>query len=124
MLKDFGHIIAMREIPEEVRAAKEYRRRERLSQEEFVARFGLNYHTYKQWEEGTREPVGPAAVLLRLIVIMPEAIAEAVNTGAPPKAEEELQGEIRRLRSWLEWISVDDQDAVDALAGLPVPEKA
>lgn len=64
-------------LPLDVAALRE---REGLSQEAFAARYGLNVHTLRQWEQGRRLPQGPARVLLTVLEREPEAVARALET--------------------------------------------
>lgn len=55
--------------------------RERLgmSQGEFAAQFGISTATLRNWEQGRREPEGPARVLLNIIEREPEAVRRALG---------------------------------------------
>lgn len=62
-------------------AAREVRGlRERLglSQAEFARRFGFSVDTIRNYEQGHRQPAGPARVLLRVIAAEPEAVTRAL----------------------------------------------
>jgi DNA-binding transcriptional regulator YiaG len=64
----------------DVRAVRE---KMHLSQSEFAARFGFTAAAVRQWEQGRRQPHGPARVLLTIIDREPNAVrrALAVATG-------------------------------------------
>lgn len=50
----------------------------KLSQAEFARVFGISVDTLQNWEQGRRQPTGPAKVLLRVANRHPEAVLEAV----------------------------------------------
>jgi putative transcriptional regulator len=65
------------EVPKtDVRAV---RRKLRLSQSQFAARFGFQPATLKNWEQGRTRPDGPARVLLAVIAHHPEAVEDALR---------------------------------------------
>ncbi len=49
-----------------------------LSQEQFAARFGFSVETIRNYEQGHRQPSGPAGVLLRVIANEPDAVIRAL----------------------------------------------
>jgi putative transcriptional regulator len=55
------------------------RRRLRLSQAQFAAKFGFQSATLKNWEQGRTRPDGPARVLLAVIARHPEAVEDALR---------------------------------------------
>jgi len=55
------------------------RKRLKLTQEQFSARFGVPLSTLRDWEQGRRLPERPAQVLLKVIETDPEAVARAVR---------------------------------------------
>ena len=76
-----GEDVAVRvtavEVPEtDVRAV---RRKLRLSQSQFAAKFGFQPATLKNWEQGRTRPDGPARVLLAVIARHPEAVEDALR---------------------------------------------
>jgi len=54
----------------------------RLSQSEFAARFGFTAGAVRQWEQGRRQPQGPARVLLTIIAREPGAVSRALKFAA------------------------------------------
>jgi len=50
----------------------------KLSQAQFARAFGISLDTLQNWEQGRRQPSGPAKVLLRVAERHPEAVLEAV----------------------------------------------
>src|SRR6266545_2472016 len=55
------------------------RRRLRLSQSQFAAKFGFQPATLKNWEQGRTRPDGPARVLLAVIAHHPDAVEDALR---------------------------------------------
>jgi len=55
------------------------RRRLRLSQSQFAAKFGFQPATLRNWEQGRTRPDGPARVLLAVIARHPEAVEDALR---------------------------------------------
>ena len=55
------------------------RRKLRLSQSQFAAKFGFQPATLKNWEQGRTQPDGPARVLLAVIAQHPEAVEDALR---------------------------------------------
>ena len=50
-----------------------------LSQQQFATLLGISISTLRNWEQGRRNPEGPARVLLRVAATHPEAILDAVH---------------------------------------------
>lgn len=57
---------------------KGIRRRLRMSQSVFAARFGFSLGTVQNWERGHRRPEGAARALLKVIDRRPDAVMEAL----------------------------------------------
>lgn len=57
-----------------------------LSQEEFARHFGVNPRTVQDWEQGRRQPSGPARALLMVIDREPEAVRRALCAPRVPAA--------------------------------------
>lgn len=55
------------------------RRKLRLSQSQFAAKFGFQTATLKNWEQGRTRPDGPARVLLAVIARHPAAVEDALR---------------------------------------------
>ena len=53
-----------------------------MSQEVFALRFGFSLATLRNWEQGHRQPDGPARVLLTLIDRIPEQVQQALLEAA------------------------------------------
>jgi putative transcriptional regulator len=62
--------------PAEIKTA---RKRVGLSREAFARTFGLSPATLRKWENGEREPTGPARILLTIISREPEAALRAIR---------------------------------------------
>ena len=57
---------------------KEIRMKLKLSQSAFAGLMGLNLRTVQDWEQGRRNPSGPALALLRIAEQKPEVFVELV----------------------------------------------
>jgi len=53
---------------------KQVRRKLGLSQNDFAEKFGISAATLRNWEQGRRQPDGPARVLLTIIDREPAAV--------------------------------------------------
>ena len=58
------------------------RARYRLSQQQFAAMLGISAATLRNWEQGRREPGGPARVLLQVAARHPRAVWDVVRPAA------------------------------------------
>ena len=63
----------------DVRAIRE---KLKLSQAEFAACFGFTASAVRQWEQGRRQPHGPARLLLTIIAREPGAVRRALAAAA------------------------------------------
>ncbi|MCC7049357.1 MAG: helix-turn-helix domain-containing protein [Alphaproteobacteria bacterium] len=61
------------------------RRRLSMSQSRFAHAFGVSVATVRNWEQGRRQPEGPARVLLAVIAHSPGAVLEALEVRTTPK---------------------------------------
>lgn len=59
---------------------KVIRERLGLSQSRFAAIIGVSVRTLQNWEQGRREPEGPAKALLRVVDREPQAVLQALHT--------------------------------------------
>ncbi len=74
-----GHQTASRmyEIkPPEIRMVRE---RLDVSQDEFAVMIGVSIRTLQNWEQGRRQPVGPAKALLTIASRNPAAVLDALH---------------------------------------------
>ncbi|RLE24913.1 MAG: transcriptional regulator [Acidobacteria bacterium] len=51
----------------------------KMSQREFALMIGVSVRTLQNWEQGRREPDGPAKALLRVASMNPRAVIEALH---------------------------------------------
>ncbi|NQX00091.1 helix-turn-helix domain-containing protein [bacterium] len=58
---------------------KSIRERLGLSQSRFAALMGVSVRTLQNWEQGRREPEGPAKALLRVVDRQPEAVLQSLH---------------------------------------------
>ncbi len=69
---------ARRVIPASSRGVKALRARLGLSQQQFADRYGFSVETIRNYEQGHRQPTGPARVLLQVIASEPDAVTRAL----------------------------------------------
>ena len=50
-----------------------------MTQEEFAGQFGFNVNTLRHWEQGIRQPEGPARTYLLVIERAPKAVQKALK---------------------------------------------
>jgi putative transcriptional regulator len=60
---------------------RKVRRKLKLSQSEFAARFGFSRGVLRNWEQGRNQPDGAARVLLAVIDRHPEAVEDSLQFG-------------------------------------------
>jgi len=53
-----------------------------MSQAEFALQFSFPISTPRNWEQGRRQPEGPARTLLKIIDRIPDAVRKALATAA------------------------------------------
>ena len=58
---------------------RQVRRRLKLSQSQFAARFGFAPASVRNWEQGRTRPDGPARILLAVIAKHPEAVQDTLH---------------------------------------------
>jgi putative transcriptional regulator len=66
------------QVPEAINVAA-IRRKTGLSQTAFASRIGIPVATLRNWEQGHREPQGPARVLLALLDRNPKIVEETLS---------------------------------------------
>jgi len=74
-----GRVVLVPPAKVEVRTIRE---KLGLSQSEFAAHFGFTAAAVRQWEQGRRQPHGPARVLLTIIAREPGAVSRALKSAA------------------------------------------
>src|SRR5215475_3540124 len=62
--------------------AKRIRSQVRLTQAEFAARIGVPIETVRNWEQGKRQPRGPARALLKLLDLAPDVALSGLGNKA------------------------------------------
>jgi putative transcriptional regulator len=67
-------VIKVEKIP-----IKLIRRKLKQSQTDFAYMIGVSPSTLRNWEQGTREPHGPARALLKVAYKNPEAVYKALH---------------------------------------------
>jgi len=73
------HVLSGRTIILEPSQIQAIRQKQALSQEEFAGLFGVSIRTLQQWEQGRRQPQGPARALLKVIAHNPKMVQEALR---------------------------------------------
>ena len=58
---------------------KQIREQLSLTQKDFAETFGVSLATVRNWEQGKRQPEGPAKVLLNVIAHDPQCVFEAIR---------------------------------------------
>jgi len=74
-----GHVKASRVFKYRPLDIKRIRKRLHVSQSQFSMLIGVSKSTLQNWEQGRREPEGPAKALLRVVDKKPEAVLEALR---------------------------------------------
>lgn len=59
---------------------KDIRKRLNLSQSDFALMIGVSLSTLQNWEQGRREPDGPAKALLKVASKNPKAVMDALHS--------------------------------------------
>jgi putative transcriptional regulator len=83
-VKQMGAIIRGEDIPHRRTVmtsvdVKALRERLGLTQNEFSGMIGVSIKTLQNWEQGRREPEGPARALLRVVEKEPQAVLSALH---------------------------------------------
>lgn len=73
-----GEVVASRVMEIAQVDVRAIRRRLGKSQSEFARMIGVSIPTLRNWEQGRRQPEGPARALLRVAESNPEAVATAL----------------------------------------------
>lgn len=73
------HVPGLRvHVPKKINVAA-IRKKTGLSQDVFSSRIGVSAATLRNWEQGRREPDGPARVLLALVARNPRIVEEMLG---------------------------------------------
>ena len=75
-----GELAASRAVRFEPEDVRRIRNSLGLSQSEFALLIGVSTATLQNWEQGRRQPEGPARALLRIAASHPEIMLEALQT--------------------------------------------
>lgn len=83
-VKQMGAIMRGEDIPHRRTVmtsvdVKALRERLGLTQNEFSGMIGVSIKTLQNWEQGRREPEGPAKALLRVVEKEPQAVLSALH---------------------------------------------
>lgn len=83
-IKEAGDIKAGRRKPSRIfqvnsPTIKSVRKKLNVSQSEFALMIGVSPSTLQNWEQGRREPEGPAKTLLRIAFKYPEVVVKALH---------------------------------------------
>jgi putative transcriptional regulator len=84
----------------EVRAddVKAIRAKLKKSQSEFALMIGVSVSTLQNWEQGRRQPEGPARALLKVASMNPTAVAAALDPSLAPNPAPAQGGRLRVRR--------------------------
>lgn len=83
-VREGGEILKGRKAPSRIFDAepldvKALRESFDFSQVEFAAMLGISVDTLQNWEQGRRQPAGPAKVLLHVVARHPDAVWDVVR---------------------------------------------
>ena len=73
-----GRVAHQVHVPEQV-DVKDIRTKLSMTQKEFAERFGFTVFSVRNWEQGRRQPEGPARILLTIIDREPQAALRALT---------------------------------------------
>ncbi len=66
------------------------------SQSEFALMIGVSISTLQNWEQGRRQPEGPARALLKVASVNPRAVADALDPKQARSPRRAADGSLRR----------------------------
>lgn len=83
-VKQMGSIMKGEDVPHRITVlgkidVKALREKTGLTQAEFSTMIGVSIKTLQNWEQGRREPEGPAKALLRVVEKEPRAVLNALH---------------------------------------------
>ena len=83
-VKQMGSIMKGEDVPHRITDfgkidVKALREKTGLTQAEFSTMIGVSIKTLQNWEQGRREPEGPAKALLRVVEKEPRAVLNALH---------------------------------------------
>jgi putative transcriptional regulator len=90
-VKQMGSIMRGEDVPHRKTVlttidVKALRERLELTQAEFSTMIGVSIKTLQNWEQGRREPEGPAKALLRVVGKEPQAVLSALHACASSRS--------------------------------------
>jgi putative transcriptional regulator len=94
-----GERPASRRFVVDVIDVKRIRANYRLTQDEFAARLGISVKTLRDWEQGRRQPQGPARVLLQVAARHPKAVGDVIRPAprqSRPSTNQSLESTVGR----------------------------
>jgi putative transcriptional regulator len=74
-----GEIRPSREFTFSAQDVQDIRKKLRKSQDEFALMIGVSVATLRNWEQGRRQPHGPARALLKIASENPKAVEKALG---------------------------------------------
>ena len=84
---DAGERAPSREFIVNQLSIKDIRKKTELSQTKFSELIDVNLATLRNWEQGRRQPTGPAKALLRAIANDPKHVLRALSKGTIPPSQ-------------------------------------
>ena len=75
-----GEVQPSRKFEDDEPNVKNIRESIGFSQSKFASLIGVSMRTIQNWEQGHRQPTGPAKVLLRLVQADPESVFKNLHT--------------------------------------------
>jgi putative transcriptional regulator len=91
-----GEIEPARKLEIQAEDVKAIRASVHKSQYEFALMIGVSVATLQNWEQGRRQPEGPARALLRVAAMSPDAVAAALDPTYTPPPSAAGRGSRRR----------------------------
>jgi len=93
--EDTGARVTVVEVPD----VPAIRKKLGLSQEDFARNFGVSLGTLRNWEQGSRQPEGPARVLLKVIDREPDAVKRALVEASAKRPNRSAKTAKKRKRA-------------------------
>src|SRR3954447_14280609 len=91
-----GEIEPARKFSINAEDVKAIRTKLNKSQSEFALMIGVSVSTLQNWEQGRRQPEGPARALLKVASVNPRAVAAALDPSQTPSPRLAADGSRRR----------------------------
>ena len=87
-----GEMEPSRQFVYETPDVKQIRAKLGLTQTDFAALMGISVKTLQNWEQGRRQPEGPARALLLVAARKPEAVLDALKLSRRPTTSQIASG--------------------------------